>query len=1277
MRKFLPTAFAACLFLLIVGAKWATFERSGSPMPDWDQWDAEAVELFIPWYENDHFVAHLFHPHNEHRVVITKLQNLALGVINGQWDSRVEATTNALLHAALAVGFWVVGRRWIAARWHAALFVVIAALFGLPLAWQNVLGGFHSQQYWLLGLSFVAISTLPFVSAWKTPWWLGALAAILVIGSMGSGFIASAVVLSVVAWRLWTREMHLRAVWPTLALMIALVAVGLLTRHEVAWHQKLKATTAHDFFFSIVHSLQWPWRGQHWAAAVLWLPWAIVAGRVTVAGVAARFSRSEPARLDEAATPAMSAGQVIAALGGWVFVQLLATAYARGAGADYPASRYMDTLTFGATVNALALGWLLTGRSPEDGSETTKRVGIIARQLGRNVIALAWLLTLGLGLYRFYNDVLRYELVDARKYYVKAEGHMRRYLGTNDPKQLAYPEIPFPSAQGLIDRLARPSLRALMPLPIRAPLDVAPAAGRGFAENDARGADIVRPPRLGISPATPPLDAAKSWGSYGAEDTGAAATGEWRSAPLRVTRPGGWLKFETAGQIGEPGVALELHDAAAGTVLARIIPDKTPHDTWRAAYVRKPTVPFVIVARDSDPARWLAFSGPVEMGPLSQWARLAAKHGLLLAEIAVFLTLALAGVVVLRRPSPPLRPPVSPLRPPVVPLRPPVVPLRPPFPLVPPLSRAALALALFLLIWGARLAVLDRFGSDLPYWDQWSHEGYETYVPWFERGELWKNLARPNNEHRVGVTVALNLSLVALGGQWDVRVQCLVNAALLASLAAGGFFLVLGRFPRGWALTFGLVFGLLAAAPLAWENIIGGFQSQFYFLIFFSFVAMAAVLGARPLSWRWWLAVPAGALALFSMGSGFLWIVPVASIVALRKWGRGVSWRDTLIALALLAAFGVLGGWLHAPATGLNFLHARNAVEFVHYAAQCLAWPLGRFPILATLVWWPWTALLVARFKRPAPTDAGAMDFVLAAGAWVLLQAAAVSYSRGASPGLPPSRYGDIFALGPVLAIASLALLAPGWPARTRVAAALVAFAAVGAAHTGRESWTNAIPTRHAAVLEYEHSVRDYVLTGDVATFVKRSVPFPLPDYLSHVVGLPTIRAMLPSSVRAPIAIAGLDGPPPPATTLPLLHRATRTIHAPGEWRSAPISAGTGWWKIETAGHVGQPGLSLELRSVADDRLLANVAPTKPAAGSWRAAYVPAPREPSILVARAIAPDAWVGFSEPVALSSLSYQTWRIARQGGWIALIGLVAFVILGVGLLARREERRPSASP
>jgi hypothetical protein len=640
MRKSILTfALSACLFLLIVAAKWATFDRFGSPMPDWDQWDAEGVELFIPWFENDHFLQHLFHPHNEHRVILTKLQNLALALISGQWDSRLEAVTNAMLHAALAVAFWEFGRRWMSAFWRPLLFLLIAALFGLPLAWQNVLGGFHSQQYWLIGLSFVAIAVLPFARLWTAAWWVGALAAVLSLGSMGSGFLAAVVVILVLAWQYWRGERRWGEMWPTAALMAALVLVGLLTRVEVDWHQKLKARTVHDFFFSIVHSLQWPWRDRHWAAAVLWVPWLLVAWRMLKTPSAPHHFGQDR---DQFASTAARASQTIVALGGWVLVQIVATAYARGAGADYPASRYMDTLVFGATVNGVALGWLLTV------GPTGRSVRIV-----RSVLGLAWLVTLGLGLREICERNLRYELPDAKKYYIKAEGHMRRYLATNDPKQLAYPDIPFPSAEALIERLARPSLRQLMPLPIRAPLVMPPDARAvpvGFESNSGIDADRENPPRRGLSPQTPPLDYTLTWGSFAANPTDGEPQRTWKSAPLTATL-GDWLKFETAGDLSPryDAVRLELLDASTGQLLATVAPTRLPGNTWRAAYVRAPRVPFVVAATDSSPQEWLAFSAPVEMSDASYLAWQATKHGLLLLFLALAATLATTIACVMKR----------------------------------------------------------------------------------------------------------------------------------------------------------------------------------------------------------------------------------------------------------------------------------------------------------------------------------------------------------------------------------------------------------------------------------------------------------------------------------------------------------------------------------------------------------------------------------------------------------------------------------------------------
>ena len=640
--RFRSAALTLCLFLFVVGANWATFDRFGSDMPDWDQWDAEGLNLLAPWCEHDHFVAHLFTPHNEHRVILTKLQNLAVVTTAGQWDSRAEVFFNAALHGLIAIGFWVIGRRWIAARWQVPYYVATAALYGLPLAWQNLLGGFHSQQYWLIGLSFVGILVLPFAKPWRGRWWLGLLATTVVLGSMGSGFLVAATIFAVVVWRWLQRQMMAREAWPTLIAMAVLIAIGDLTRVEVYYHAQLKAKTAHDFIFSVLRSLEWPLRDHDWAGAVLWFPF-IVATVVTFVDRRNRRSR---------------AGQTIIALGGWVIIQLLATAYARGAGADYPASRYMDTLIFGTAINALALGWLLSGsghvapatnfepsavsRDPSLLRATSEPGGTasIVSQIGVWLIGVGWLVALVAGLHALVVRNVTAELPSTRQYYVDTEAHLRAYLATNDPAELVEP-IPYPSASALIERLAHQSLRELMPASVRPALPVTADVGTGdsgFVANRATQRLLNSAPRAGLSPDTPALASRPTWGSF--NGNGAANTAEWRSAPIAAP-VGGWLRFETAGNLGEPGVDLELRDAGTDAIIARVRPKKVPGNTWRSVYVPAPQRPFVIVARDADPQRWLAFSAPVEMSSLSYACWQGVKNGRLIAEITAILAAAI------------------------------------------------------------------------------------------------------------------------------------------------------------------------------------------------------------------------------------------------------------------------------------------------------------------------------------------------------------------------------------------------------------------------------------------------------------------------------------------------------------------------------------------------------------------------------------------------------------------------------------------------------------
>ncbi len=629
----------ASLFFIVLGMRWAVVNRYGTDLPQWDQWDAEAGAALLPWIDHQLGVANFLAPHNEHRIVLTKLGNFILTAADGQWDQRLECAVNAILPAAIGAAFFLIGSRLLRRRWHAPLFLLLAALYALPVSWTNLLAGMHSAQSYLVILAFGAVVWLPHKRAWSPGWWLGAACAVLALGSLGTGFFAAAAVIAVLALRLFHKETSWRSALPALLVCALVIAIGCATRTRAPGDEALQAQSLGEFVLSVFRSLQWPSPDLSWAALVLWLPCAWLFCRIAM----------------PAAGTERTSGSILAGLGFWVVLQIGATAYARGYGGWPPSPRYYDTLIFGLAVNGLAMGWLW-----EHGGLTAFGRGILT------AIGLTWVMVLGSGIFALTAEAVR-QLPDMRSEFSARELNTRNYLETGDISYIRRREVPYPDAPTLRIRLSSAGLRALLPESARLPLAVAGAVDAGaFIRNDSRVKDRAPPPPastperpLGFSPATSPLANNLSWGSYGADGPG--NMGEWESAPLPPPLAG-WLKFEVAGQPNRPGMALELRDAATRKLIATIRPDREPGDGWRSAYVRAPRRAFILVARDGDPHLWLAFGRPVEIGTLSYLAWHAVKNGVLLAEIAV-LAAALLALLAWRESRPQIKmapPPSSP-----------------------------------------------------------------------------------------------------------------------------------------------------------------------------------------------------------------------------------------------------------------------------------------------------------------------------------------------------------------------------------------------------------------------------------------------------------------------------------------------------------------------------------------------------------------------------------------------------------------------------------------
>src|ERR1039458_76733 len=107
-------------------------------------------------------------------------------------------------------------------------------------------------------------------------------------------------------------------------------------------------------------------------------------------------------------------------------------------------------------------------------------------------------------------------------------------------------------------------------------------------------------------------------------------------------------------------------------------------------------------------------------------------------------------------------------------------------------------LALFVLVCGARLSLVDFCGASVPFWDQWDAEGDALFAPLLQGHLPLSRLFEPHMEHRIVLTRLLALGLFELDGMWDPRLEMVVNAGIAAGTAAIVAGLLLREIGRRW-----------------------------------------------------------------------------------------------------------------------------------------------------------------------------------------------------------------------------------------------------------------------------------------------------------------------------------------------------------------------------------------------------------------------------------------------------------------------------------------------
>jgi hypothetical protein len=590
--------------------------------------------------------------------------------------------------------------------------------------------------------------------------------------------------------------------------------------------------------------------------------------------------------------------------------------------------------------------------------------------------------------------------------------------------------------------------------------------------------------------------------------------------------------------------------------------------------------------------------------------------------------------------------------------------------------------ALFLVIVAAKLLLVHNYQVPVPFWDQWDGEALTLYIPWPDHAVTWRQMFTLHNEHRIFFSRMLALSLLLLNGQWDPHLQIVVNSilhAFIGVLVASILWLSMGR--RCLPVIV-LAMALAIAPPFALENSLGGFQSAFYFLLLFSILAFW-LMGTRPPGTAaWWLGVFCALCTPFTVAGGILVLAPIGCLIVLRalanlanpRTANGdprTAWRSLAANVVALAAIAAVGYGALPPSVGAHeSLKAGTFFYFRVSLTRNLAFPFINYPRAVVFMWLPLAILGVAILRRKFRTTA-IEQVALALAAWVVVQGAAMAYSRGAGGLAPASRYLDLLALGMVANVmAFLAAFAADatWRRRAMIAGALAVWlgvTSIGIYRVSRDILESGARVRAQWTQEHIKNVRHFVMTDDFDSFVSKrgpqDVPYHNPSMLATWLDHPFIRRILPASVRQPLNL----GTAPSATSTTDLQPffdsyALGRFKGVGSFNSQPIACQRfRHLQFEVFSSESWSGLELALREESGRETQIRM-PWDRLAG-WNSVTAACPDGRFAIIANDSSQTAWLAVRPPAEIAWASTIAASLIQQA---KIIGLAALATTGLAL-------------
>ena len=577
--------------------------------------------------------------------------------------------------------------------------------------------------------------------------------------------------------------------------------------------------------------------------------------------------------------------------------------------------------------------------------------------------------------------------------------------------------------------------------------------------------------------------------------------------------------------------------------------------------------------------------------------------------------------------------------------------------------------ALFVVILGAKLRLIQIYATNILYWDQWD-EARMFFKPWLEGHLTWSAWVAPHNEHRIFFTRALDWLEVWLNGQWDPRLQMVVNAFIHAGFAVGLAAVI-------WKFTGkkngGLVCSLLAPffmLPFAAENTLHGFQSQMYFLGIFSLAAMLGLAFCRPGSIGWLSGLLAAVLSIFTMGSGFLAVMAVSIFLIFRCLKQQNITRGDTITLIATLAVACLGLWL---GTTVEF-QAKSAGTFLWMFVGNLAWPFGSLPLACLPL-----IVLAFEYFRGEVKSVRAAEFAFLLMAWGGLQAAALAFGR---PNYSySSRYLDTLCIIPIAVLVGLLTQRKDTVIRRLMFATWVAAIGFGLWQATRSTTELYLPWSRTCELRQSQNVRAFEMTDD-PFFLKGqtqwAVPYWNPERLMDLLHDKNILSIMPPDCRLPLKLepdSASDGSfvcdgyasetPKQPYSITWGSFTTNDLKSNSLFVSQPLQSHFPRLFLPVCCGKNMDGLLLEIVDATGQKTELH----PQIASRWHDLVIVTPPHPFRLQVTDTNPHSWIAIGAPREAGIYSVGALQLANQSTFILLAGLGGFIILaGQNLLRRR---------